>query len=90
MLKRILTGIICLVFLLTMASNTTASSNYDFNMSLNKRVGFVGKVKEKVGLFLKFSSTSKAKYWRKLIDTRLAEIKYVVEAGKIDDVEETT
>ena len=90
MLKKTFFKIVCFLLFFTITSTVLASSDYNFNISLNKRVGYVGKVKEKIGLFLKFSSTSKAKYWRKLIDTRLAEIIYVVDVDMIGDVEETT
>lgn len=90
MYKRILFKITYFLLFFTIASTVLASSDYNFNISINKRVGIFGKINEKIGLFLKFSSKSKAKYWRKLIDTRLAEIKYVVDADKINDIEETT
>ncbi|KKU10929.1 MAG: hypothetical protein UX13_C0001G0020 [Candidatus Woesebacteria bacterium GW2011_GWB1_45_5] len=76
-------------FFVLLSSPSSVLAEYDFNTTVQGKSSVWGRVGEKAGLFLKFSKNSKAVYWRKLLDIRLAELKYSVEDDKIDFVEET-
>lgn len=93
MFRKVLLGLFTLLVLISgldfslLASET---DDYVFNTTLTRRVGVVGKIFEKAGLFLKFNPVSKSIYWRKLVDKRLAEMKLVVEQDRLDIFEQTS
>lgn len=88
MLKRILLAIFVVVFSMAVAHSAIAS-DYQFDTKVTKKAGVVAKIFERINLLTKFSAEDKAKYWQKLTDIRLAELKMEVDDKNFDLVEET-
>ena len=65
-------------------------SDYSFDTKVSGKAGVFAKLFERVNLIFRFGSESKARYWQKLTDIRLAELKMVVDEGNNDWVEETS
>lgn len=65
------------------------SSGYTNTVSVSKLPGLFDKLEEKITLFFKFNKADKISYYQYLLDKRLAEIKYVVDAKQLDNIAPT-
>ena len=91
MLSKTVTALsVFFILVVFVTSAVIAGSNYEFKTKVDHRASFWEKVSEKINLFTKFNKVGKAKYWRELIDTRFAEIKYAVDGSRLGDIEDMT
>ncbi len=89
MLKKLF--LIILIFLSALAvRQDVLASDYQFTTTVTRKAGVVEKFLERINFAMKFDNESKAKYWQKLVDLRLAELKMEVDMNNIDLIEETS
>lgn len=83
MLKQFIIVFSSVIFLIFISSTNPflviGSDEYVFDTQITRKATFINKIFEKTGLLIHLNKSSKAKYWRKLVDKRLAEFKLVVE-----------
>ena len=86
---KIFLAIVLGLSLLVSISGVIFASDYQFNTVVSRKAGVVAKVIERINLMTRFSVESKARYWQKLTDIRLAELKMEVDENNVDLIEET-
>lgn len=83
MLKQFIIVFFTVIFLVFISSTkpflVIGSEEYVFDTQITRKTTFLNKIFEKTGFLIQLNKSSKAKYWRKLVDKRLAEFKLVVE-----------
>jgi len=94
MLKQLII-VFCIVIFLIFISGTKpflviGSEEYVFDTQITQKATLINKIFEKTGLLIRLNKSGKAKYWRKLVDKRLAEFKLVVENDDRGAFEETS
>lgn len=94
MLKRVIVVFSTVIFLIFISSTNSlfvmGSEEYVFDTQITQKATFINKIFEKTGFLIQLNKSSKAKYWRKLVDKRLAEFKLVVENNDKGAFEETS
>ncbi|MFH1407550.1 MAG: DUF5667 domain-containing protein [Patescibacteria group bacterium] len=94
MIKSFLTALIIAILLLSSISSVVAQSN-DSSVSgqimkVNKVTNLRDRLRERITLFFKFSNSGKVDYQQYLVQKRFAELKYVIENGRGDLIEDTS
>lgn len=95
-MKNIFTSLIillCLIFLSFFLVNDTFaqdSSKSTGIIEVNRVTNIKDRLWEKINLFFKFSQKDKINYQQELTEKRLTELKYVIDSGKGDMIEETS
>lgn len=94
MLKKVLaTMLVTLLAFGVVAVKTISASDgqdYSFDTEVSHKAGVFAKLLERVNLAVRLGSEGKAKYWQKLTDVRLAELKMIVDENNLDLIEETS
>lgn len=72
------------------AEESLGISSPSATIQVNGVANIIDRVRERLELFLKFNSESKADYHSSLMEKRLAELEYIVESGQGDRIEETS
>ncbi|MFC1625827.1 DUF5667 domain-containing protein [Patescibacteria group bacterium] len=94
MIKSFLTALIIAILLLSSKSFTVAKLN-DSSVSgqimeVNKVTNLRDRLWERITLFFKFSNSDKLDYQQYLAQKRFAELKYVIDNGQVDLIEDTS
>ncbi|KKP40621.1 hypothetical protein A2130_03550 [Candidatus Woesebacteria bacterium GWC2_33_12] len=94
MLKQFIIVFFTVIFLIFISSTkpflVIGSDEYIFDTQITQKTTLINKIFEKTGFLIRLNKSSKAKYWRKLVDKRLAEFKLVVENDDKGAFEETS
>lgn len=88
MLNKLFSVVLALA-LLFLTGDRILASDYQFTAAASRKAGVIAKVLERANLIFKFSGLDRARYWQKLLDIRLAELKMEVDDENFDLVEET-
>lgn len=84
-----LIGLVVLLVFALFASPASILAEENLQFKVDHVAGKFEKLKEKIGLFLKFDKKSKTDNYQYLVEKRLAEISYVIEKNDINSVEPT-
>lgn len=90
LMKKFTFLLFSLVFFVVNISSAQAVDEPKVDFEVNHVANVVEKFKEKISLFFNFSNEGKLKYQKFLLETRLAELKYVIDSKEWDPVEETS